>query len=219
MSRTVSHVIKICGVTSADDIRAAVDAGATAIGFNFYRRSPRFLTLSQAQTLAEGVPAGIDRVGVFVSPATEELEAAVQSVPLDTIQLHGYVPAPLPASVRIWRALPVKEDFHMEASDPNFEAYLLDTATPLHGGSGRTFNWKLAAAPVARVILAGGLDASNVADAIHTAHPWGVDACSRLESAPGRKDPRRVTAFVEAARAAFEEAAEFLDATLVKETA
>ncbi len=87
--------------------------------------------------------------------------------------------------------------------DPNVEAWLLDTPTPLYGGSGHRFDWSLAAGFPRRFIVAGGLDSSNVADAIHSAQPWGVDACSRLESAPGKKDPALVQAFVEAALAAF----------------
>jgi phosphoribosylanthranilate isomerase len=90
-----------------------------------------------------------------------------------------------------------------ETLDPNVEAWLLDTPTPQYGGSGQSFDWSLAAGFPGRAIVAGGLDASNVARAVSIARPWGVDACSRLESSPGQKDSTRIQLFVEAALAAF----------------
>jgi len=173
-----------------------------------------------ADGIDDAASAGIDKVGIFVSPTSEELETAVATVRLDVVQIHGSLPATLPEGVRLWRALPVADDFRFRPAGPNVEAYLLDTPDHLGGGSGRTFNWNLAAIDSARIVLAGGLEASNVRAAIRTARPWGVDACSRLESAPGRKDPQKVKAFVEAARAAFYEAQGFSSANeaLVKET-
>ena len=198
------YVIKICGVTTAQDAADAVTAGATALGFNFYPKSPRYVSVDRAQKISESLPAGILKVGVFVNASAEELFTASPAVPLDVVQLHGELPARVP-NVRIWRAKPVYNSFKSTVLSDSYEAYLLDAQSPDFGGSGQTFDWSLVATSnhSARLIVAGGLDASNVALAIATLHPWGVDACSRLESLPGRKDRLKVQAFVEAARAAF----------------
>jgi phosphoribosylanthranilate isomerase len=189
-------VVKICGITEEEDGRAALDAGANALGFNFYRKSPRYLTLHRSRELIERLHGDYLRVGVFVNPSEAELREATAAMRLDVIQLHGSHCAAPPEGVRVWRSLV------LPASPPApelTEAFLLDAPTAQFGGSGRTFDWSLAARFPHRAILAGGLDASNVAEAIRTARPWGVDACSRLESAPGRKDASRVRAFVQAA--------------------
>jgi phosphoribosylanthranilate isomerase len=115
------------------------------------------------------------------------------------LQLHGKIDT-VPREYRIWRALVASAAVK---PDGEFEALLLDSFTLEHGGSGKTFDWTLAKNLPQRVIIAGGLDASNVAQAVETARPWGVDACSRLESSPGKKDPKRVRDFVHAALAAF----------------
>jgi phosphoribosylanthranilate isomerase len=155
---------------------------------------------------------------VFVSPTTEELFRSIEAGELDVIQIHGSLPADVPSGIRIWRAVPVAQKLQL-AFDAQAEAYLLDTPTALHGGSGQTFEWSLASTESsARLILAGGLEAANVGAAIRIAHPWGVDACSRLESAPGVKDPQKVKAFVEAARAAFLEFSPIAQSAFVKET-
>lgn len=217
-------VIKICGVTSTDDIRSVVEAGATAIGFNFYPPSPRFVTPSQARVLAADVPPDVAKVGVFVSPTPDELRDSIAAGGLDVVQIHGAVPSTIPSGVHLWRAVQASEDFRTTAADMRVEAYLIDTPSDgkpgsLPGGSGRTFDWNLATRESpARVILAGGLEASNVATAIHAARPWGVDACSRLESAPGKKDPEKVKAFVEAARAAFLQMIPSVQGAFMKET-
>jgi phosphoribosylanthranilate isomerase len=166
------------------------------LGFNFYRKSPRYLTLHRSRELIERLHGDYLRVGVFVNPSEAELREATAAMRLDVIQLHGSHCAAPPEGVRVWRSLV------LPASPPApelTEAFLLDAPTAQFGGSGRTFDWSLAARFPHRAILAGGLDASNVAEAIRTARPWGVDACSRLESAPGRKDASRVRAFVQAA--------------------
>jgi phosphoribosylanthranilate isomerase len=199
-------IVKVCGVTSVEDARAALDAGANALGFNFYYQSPRCLTPARAQQIAQTVPSGILKVGVFVNATKQELSDVGSQVGLDVLQLHGnQLPLHFPDSFRIWRAI-------QASAKPSphriVEAYLLDTPTPddasaQYGGSGQTFDWTLARAFPHRRILAGGLDGANVAEAIRIARPWGVDACSRLESSPGKKDPALVTAFVHAALAAF----------------
>jgi phosphoribosylanthranilate isomerase len=195
-----SFVVKICGITNEDDARVAIEAGANALGFNSYAKSPRCLSLARASRLAATVPASTLKVGVFVNPLEQDLLDALDQVTLDVLQLHGsHCPASLPGTHRIWRAANAGDP---PEHDARFEAYLLDTATPHFGGSGKTFDWTLAAAFPHRAIIAGGLDGDNVARAIETAHPWGVDACSRLESHPGKKDPQRVRHFARAALSA-----------------
>ena len=194
-------IVKICGLTSEADAAEAVRAGANAVGLNFYPKSPRFLSLEAARLIAHSLPDSILKVGVFVEPSSEDLLRAIDHVPLDIVQLHGrHVPS---VAHRTWRALSASKADPAESLVA--EAILLDTDTPRHGGSGRTFDWALATRFWQPIILAGGLDASNVADAIERARPAGVDACSRLESAPGKKDPRKVRDFVQAALAAHSE--------------
>jgi phosphoribosylanthranilate isomerase len=197
--RSVSEVdflVKICGITDEKDGAVALAAGANALGFNFYRQSPRYLTFDLAGQLTQALGGGYLRVGVFVNPTEAELKEAMATVQLDIIQLHGEHCAAPPQGARVWRSLVLPAAIPAEEAA---EAFLLDSPSPQFGGSGRTFDWSLAAAFPRRAILAGGLDHLNVADAIRAARPWGVDACSRLESRPGRKDGARVRAFVEAA--------------------
>lgn len=199
------YVIKICGITAPQDAEHAVASGANALGFNFYPRSVRYVSLDRAREIARSLPESVLKVGVFVNASEEELSAIATAVPLDVLQLHGEMPGAVPND-RIWRSMSVEKNFKSTALSGSCEAYLLDAPSLDFGGSGKTFDWSLigASTPSVRLIVAGGLDASNVAEAIAALHPWGVDACSRLESLPGRKDTRKVKAFVEAACAAFE---------------
>ena len=196
-------VLKICGITNAEDAAAAIQGGATAIGFNFWPRSPRYVSPEKAAQIASN--AGIRRVGVFVNEAPARIEEIARLVRLDIAQLHGdELPAAYPARMTVWKATRVTAGFDFSAYDDSpAEALVLDgPAGELYGGSGQTFDWGLAAAVHKRIILAGGLDASNVAQAVAAAHPWGVDACSRIESAPGKKDHRKMNEFLHAAKAA-----------------
>src|SRR5690348_700105 len=196
-------VLKICGITNPEDAAAAIEAGATAIGFNFWPRSPRYVAPEQAAEIGSG--EGIRRVGVFVNEAPARIEEIARLVRLDVAQLHGdEPPAGYPQRLAVWKAVRVSNGFDFSAfEDSPAEALVLDgPAGELYGGSGRTFDWGLAAVIRKRIILAGGLDASNVAQAVAAAHPWGVDACSRIESAPGKKDHRKMNEFLQAARAA-----------------
>jgi phosphoribosylanthranilate isomerase len=191
-------IVKICGITNPEDARIAVEAGANALGFNFYPKSPRYLSLEAARLIVQAVPGDYLKVGVFVNAKKEELQRAFESVPLDVVQLHGTV---CQTALPTWRAIAVGQG--TPAPNSNTEAYLLDTPSQNFGGSGQTFDWSLAAAfPYPKKIVAGGLDGSNVADAIRVSRPWGVDACSRLEWKPGLKDPQRVRDFISAAFAA-----------------
>jgi phosphoribosylanthranilate isomerase len=194
--------VKICGITNAEDAEAAAAGGATAIGFNFYARSPRYIA---PEVAAEIRPAGVRRVGVFVGERPERVAEIARIAGLDVAQLHGDErPADYPAALPVWKAARVGLGFDFAAyADSPAEALLLDgPAAELYGGAGHVFDWRLAARAGKRVIVAGGLDASNVAQAVELASPWGVDACSRIESRPGKKDLEKMYAFLQAARAA-----------------
>jgi phosphoribosylanthranilate isomerase len=196
-------ILKVCGITNAEDAAAAVAGGANAIGFNFFARSPRCLAPEQAAAIA--TPAGVRRVGVFVNEAPARIAEIARIAGLDTVQLHGdETPADYPVGIATWKAVRVGEGFDVApwAGCPA-EALLLDgPAGVLYGGAGHAFDWKLAGGLAHPVVLAGGLDASNVARAIALARPWGVDVCSRIECAPGRKDHQKMNEFLRAARAA-----------------
>lgn len=195
-------ILKICGITSARDAIAAIDAGATAIGFNFYSPSPRYITPELAAAI---LTPGVRRVGVFVNELPERIEEIARIARLDIAQLHGdELPGNYPRYVGVWKAARVGDGFTFAPyEEVPAEALLLDgPAADLYGGSGKTFDWHLAARSRKRIIVAGGLDAGNVARAIQLANPWGVDACSRIESAPGIKDHRKMIDFLVAAKAA-----------------
>jgi phosphoribosylanthranilate isomerase len=195
-------ILKVCGITRSEDAAAALAAGATAIGFNFYPRSPRYVAPERAAGIDTG---GARRIGVFVNEAPARIAEIAGIAALDTAQLHGdETPADYPAHIAVWKAARVGDGFSI-APYQNLpaEAVLLDgPAGELYGGAGRAFDWALATASGLRIVVAGGLDAGNVAHAIEIIHPWGVDACSRIESAPGIKDHAKMTEFLQAARAA-----------------
>ncbi|MGH9582895.1 MAG: phosphoribosylanthranilate isomerase [Bryobacteraceae bacterium] len=194
-------IVKICGIANEEDARVAVDAGANALGFNFYRQSPRYIDPECAREILERVPGRFLRVAVFVNPSPGELAAIAAQLACDVVQLHGEVcPREVPRPYRVWRSLAAFST--PPARDNAIEAYLLDAPSDGFGGSGKAIDWKLAASFPYRKIVAGGLDASNVAAAIETATPDGVDACSRLELRPGKKDVRRVRDFVREALSA-----------------
>jgi len=197
-------MVKVCGITNREDAEAAAAAGATALGFNFYPRSPRYIAPERVPEIGAGLP--VTRVGVFVNEARERVAGIAALAGLDVVQLHGdESPADYPAGMVIWKAVRVSQGFDLAAwRDCPADALLLDgPAGLLYGGAGRAFDWRVAAACGRKIILAGGLDAENVREAIEQARPWGVDACSRIETAPGRKDHRKMTDFIQAARAAF----------------
>ena len=184
-------MVKVCGITRREDAVAAAEAGASALGFIFYPQSPRCVTPAQAAELGEGLP--VWKVGVFVDETPAAIETAIRAARLDIVQIYGDAS---PSGARVWRAFRVGNSFDHSLAH-GVEAVLLDGAN-----NGSSFDWSLARNAAEKVIVAGGLDASNVAEAIRTAQPWGVDASSRLETAPGIKDHEKVRAFVEAARKA-----------------
>jgi phosphoribosylanthranilate isomerase len=196
-------ILKICGITNQADATAAIQSGATAVGFNFYPRSPRYIAPAQAAAIAS--PAGVRRVGVFVNENRDRVQEIARAARLDVAQLHGdETPADYPAPLAVWKALRVDAGFDLARFQDNpAEALLLDgPAAGLYGGSGQSFDWHLVRQARRKIVLAGGLDASNVAAAIELVRPWGVDSCSRIESAPGKKDHKKMNEFLMAAKAA-----------------
>lgn len=192
-------IIKVCGVTRPGDAEMAVEAGATALGFNFWMKSPRYLDPNKADWIRDVKTL---RVGVFVDAEVREVVEIATRTGLDVVQIHR---GSAPDGWRYWKAIAIGE-----AVPEGAEAVVVD-APPLEGqpgGTGQSYDWRRAAGLPGKVIVAGGLDGANVAEAIRQARPYGVDAASRLESAPGIKDRGRVTAFVQAARRAFEETRE-----------
>lgn len=198
--------MKICGVTHADDARAAEAAGADAVGLNFAPISRRRVTPSAAADIADALGPFVRRVGVFVDAGEEEILDAVAAARLDAVQLHGAEPAELAARLRprlqVVRAVRFEPDSTPAAwaGDPS-DALLLDGVSP---GSGTPFSWDAARAwrDHPRLILAGGLTPENVGAAIAALRPYAVDVASGVEGAPGRKDAARMRAFVAAVRRA-----------------
>ena len=204
--------VKVCGITNLEDALSALAAGADALGFNFYRRSPRYIAPEDARRIiSELPPAAVLCVGVFVnedSAATVARMAAESGV--GALQLHGEESPEYCAELgahRVIKALRVGEDFAPErATVYCADSILLDAfSKSARGGTGETFDWELARRTrevVARLYLAGGLTVENVGDAIAAVGPYAVDVCSGVERAPGRKDSLRMRAFVSAVRAA-----------------
>ncbi len=184
-------MVKVCGITQREDALVAAEAGASAIGFIFYPQSPRYIAPERAAALGEGLD--LWKVGIFVDESPVTVEAAMRAGHLDVAQIYG---GGAPAGARVWKAFRVADSFDGSIGD-GAEAVFLDSAK-----NGLSFDWKLARNLGPKVIVAGGLDATNVAAAIDAAKPWGVDASSKLETAPGIKDHDKVRAFVKAAREA-----------------
>ena len=211
--------IKICANTSLEDARLAVDAGTDAVGFVF-APSPRLVTAEQVAAITSHLPAAVEKIGVFVDAALEEIEATVRACRLTGVQLHSEagpgtaagLRARFGTGLRILRVVHfgagAAEQAAAIAQDANVDAVLVDsrTATAV-GGTGVTFDWAQARKTVfggsgsVKLIAAGGLNPANVAEAIATLRPWGVDVASGVEAAPGRKDPAKVRDFVANARA------------------
>ena len=199
--------IKICGLTRAEDVQAAVKAGADAIGFVF-TASPRRISIDKAIELSAYVPGKVLRVGLFLNQDKSEIERVTGSVPLDILQFHGSeteqecsrFKLPWLKAVAMENAESVKQ---AEQDFPGASGLLLDSHSKgKRGGSGRSFDWSLSRPAEKPVWLAGGLNADNVTRAIQTVRPYAVDVSSGVESEPGIKDPTRLKAFVKAVRQA-----------------
>lgn len=203
--------IKICGITSASDAQAAVDAGANLLGFNFYPKSPRHIEEDKAAEIRRKLPKRVEAVGIFVNRRPADVIALGSSLRLDAVQLHGDEP---PETVtEIAPVVPVIKAFRVEAEFPltTLEeyslafAFLFDAAhTDQYGGTGRTTDWDVArrASAKHRIILAGGLKVENVAAAVRIVRPYGIDVASGVESRPGKKDQGLMREFIREVRRA-----------------
>ncbi|MFN4157826.1 MAG: phosphoribosylanthranilate isomerase [Gemmobacter sp.] len=206
--------VKICGLRSPADMAAVVAAGAAYAGFNFFPASPRHVTLALARDVALAAPPGLAKVALVVDADDSALDAIVEGVPLDMLQLHGHETPDRVAEVRARYGLPVMKvlgvadegdlaalmDYSLVA-----DQLLIDAKPPrgavLPGGNGLTFDWRLLVGRkwLRPWMLAGGLTAGNVAEAVRLTGARQVDVASGVESAPGVKDPARIVAFVAAA--------------------
>lgn len=201
--------VKICGITNLEDAMAAVDYGADALGFVFYRESPRHITPSEAAAIIKYLPPFIESVGVFVDETAETIEQTITSCCIDIIQMHGNEPPEkCKSSRRVIKAIRIK---NLESLAPlagyrgTVSAFLLDAyASDALGGTGRVFNWDIAveAKQFGSVILAGGLTPENVTDAVRHVRPYAVDVSSGVEQAKGKKNLAKMRLFIERAKGA-----------------
>jgi phosphoribosylanthranilate isomerase len=198
-------IVKICGITSLQDAEAAVDAGASALGFVFWPKSPRFIEPHRARAIVAGLPAFVVPVGVFVNQPAAHVRGVAALVGLGAVQLHGDEDVLYVASIDypVIKAVSMEGGADTDRIDvwPRRTTLLLDVHDPVNrGGTGRTIDWS-AAAPIAarrRTLLAGGLNPDNVAEAIERVRPFGIDVSSGVERSPGVKDHARIRALFEA---------------------
>ena len=202
--------VKVCGITRLSDALHAVEQGVTALGFVFWARSPRCITPNRAREIVAEVPSGVMTVGVFVNEPVDGIRDVVMKTGITAVQLHGDEPpdygdmlnGPLLRSVTVDRAAEICGAW------PSDTLFLVDAHDPVRrGGTGARVDWARAGqlARQWRVVLAGGLTPENVAEAIATVRPYGVDVSSGVEQSPGVKDVNKVARFVAQARSAFEE--------------
>ena len=198
--------IKICGLTRAQDVDAAVEAGADAVGLVFYPESARFVSLAQATELARRVPPFVTIVGLFVNASRETVRATLAALPIHLLQFHGdeddafcrQFGRPFLKAVRVRPEIDMPRQL---AAFPSAQAILLDAFVEGYGGGGKTFDWTLVPDVLPKpVVLSGGLDAENVGDAIRRVRPLAVDVSSGVESGKGIKDAAKIRAFVKAVR-------------------
>jgi phosphoribosylanthranilate isomerase len=211
--------VKICGMTNLEDALTAVEAGADAVGFVFYEKSPRKISVEAAREIVGKLPAGVEKVGVFVNEYEDSICGIADEAGLTAVQMHGDDEDPHVADLVVERrprlkVLAVISMHHASpvgwASmwDPDVvHAFLVDSGTPSkQGGTGKVFDWKASIRTVdeigrfGQLALAGGLTPGNVAEAIGILKPWGVDVVSGVEARPGKKDPEKMRAFVKAVR-------------------
>ena len=203
--------IKICGVMNANDARACVETGADMIGFNFYRKSPRYIKPAMVRRIVDALPAQICAVGVFVDPDPEEIRKIAQIAGVGSVQLHGRATpescSELAREFRVIRALSTDARFQPEHTAAFSHCdVLIDSYHPeLRGGTGRTCDWSAARAAMRYtrfLILSGGLNGRNVGRAIAAVTPHAVDVCSGVETTPGVKNHGALRDFIAAVRAA-----------------
>ena len=211
--------VKICGTTNLDDALVAVEAGADAVGFVFYEKSPRCVSVERAREICEKLPESVEKVGVFVNESPERISEVTSGAGLTAAQLHGdeyQFPERYLTGGKLFFSLSVSQILNNLKGPisefvfpklPKSSGVHLDSGIPEHrGGTGRTFAWAEArwlVSALARmhpVVVAGGLTGSNVTRATEFLKPWGVDVVSGVEASPGKKDPEKVRAFVRAVR-------------------
>ena len=213
--------IKICGITNVEDALTAADAGANAVGFVFYKQSPRTIDPEKVREIVAQLPAEIEKVGVFVDESPERIAQVADLSQLTALQLHtgssfaGHGEQGWSfGNKKIYLALPAAQFLDAGAQwggsnqrSSAISAIFLDSGTSEQpGGTGKAFDWQKAAllveamAKTTNVVVAGGLNPLNVAEAIRILKPWGVDVASGVEATPGKKDPKKVQAFIEAVR-------------------
>jgi phosphoribosylanthranilate isomerase len=212
---------KICGITNLEDALNAVDAGADAVGFVFYEKSPRKVDPETTRRIARELPETIEKVGVFVNQTEDSVCAVADEASLTAVQLHGDDMDPHVADLIAERRPHLKivagismhhprpESWAMMWRPDVVHAFLVDAgSSSKYGGTGHTFDWQRSQqsveviARLGRVVVAGGLHPGNVTEAIRILKPWGVDVASGVEATPGKKDPRKVRSFVDAVRQA-----------------
>ena len=213
--------IKICGITNLEDALTAADAGANAVGFVFYKQSPRNISPEIAREIVAQLPAEVEKVGVFVDESPERIIAVADRSQLTGLQLHTGSPSTCHGQQglnvgnrKVYLALPAAVFLDAGAQwvgsnqrSSVITAIVLDSGTSEQpGGTGKSFDWQKAALLVeamtksTNVVVAGGLNPLNVAEAIRILKPWGVDVASGVEASPGKKDPKKVQAFIAAVR-------------------
>ncbi len=205
--------VKVCGITNYEDAALALDLGADALGFNFYPPSPRFIDGAAARAIIRRLPPFTATVGVYVNVADPDaVDKSAREAGVGVLQLHGDEPAEYGRALADWpliKAVRVGKD-GLRAESFNFpaQAFLLDSQDDrLFGGTGKTFDWRPAQRllPDVRIVLAGGLSAANVAEAVQVVRPYAVDVCSGVECRPGKKDAARLAAFMQEVANAFHE--------------
>jgi phosphoribosylanthranilate isomerase len=208
-------------MTNLEDALAAVDAGADAVGFVFYQKSPRNISVEAAREIVEKLPESLEKIGVFVNEHEDSICAASDEAGLTAIQMHGDEEDPHVADLVVARSPNLKVLAAISLHHPSpagwasawnpdvVHTFLVDSGnSSKHGGTGEVFDWKASVRTLdeirrfGQLVVAGGLTAENVADAIGILKPWGVDVASGVEARPGKKDPEKVRAFVNAVRAA-----------------
>ncbi len=201
--------VKICGITRIEDLHAACAAGADALGFVFYDKSPRHVSIDTAAALVRALPPFVQSVGLFVDAEPATIKAVLASVPLDLLQFHGdETPEQCAHAGRPFlKAVRVKADTDLLKYAADFEAargLLLDAYVPgVPGGTGERFDWSLIPSDLPKpVVLSGGLDPGNVAEAVRRVRPWAVDVSSGVEASKGIKDALLVARFIANAKEA-----------------
>ena len=211
--------VKICGITNLEDALTAVAAGADALGFVFYEKSPRYIDPSAAREIVSKLPANVQKVGVLVHQREDTICGLAKEVGLTAVQLHGDNEDPRLADLLVKRRPDLKVLVGISMQRPTPErwammwnpevvwAFLVDSSNSSRlGGTGKIFDWQRGRsgieviATLGRVVVAGGLTPGNVAEAMRILEPWGVDVASGVEGRPGKKDPEKVRAFVTAVR-------------------